>query len=148
MKISRSAWHVRLSQKVFPGYQPKDLCSHFWIVVAGVVIALFTVLFVVSALGLGVLALVILWIDSRVFQYLLAHWQEVLLISGVAVGTGIVMLVSYIAVSASSRWLIERFHVNKMPHDTPPKEPKQPGLLCSWIKAKKRKICPMIEVED
>ena len=54
-------------------------------------------------------------------------------------------------------WAMDRWNKRKEqakikaglhPWDDWPSEPKQPGLFRSWWRAKKEKICPMIEWED
>ena len=104
MKISRRSWHFRQCRSAFgEGYEPKNLCRHFWMTVTALWLALLT----------GILLPLIL---------LAASYDWLVKVGG---------------------WLTDRLSVFDAP-----KPAKEPGLLRSYLAARKRRICPMIEVVD
>lgn len=125
MKVSARSWHVRLVQGMSTGfdhqYVPRDLCSHFWWVVASLAfVALCFSVFVVGAM----LILFLLWIKG--FVVLLP------LVGGALVG--------HLATLAA-RALVRRVH------DAEP-VPRPPNLFVEYVKSKKHRICPLIEVVE
>lgn len=138
MKINRNAWHMNLVRWATSdtSYQPRNLCRHFWVVV-GSFAYLLSILMVCVALA--ALVIVVLWHSPSIIRFLAAQ------VAGI-----MVFLSLYILVSVG--FLLGKLSAVIALHGSPAKnqsgQPKHPGLLRSWLAAKKRKICPLIEVED
>ena len=136
--IGDRAWHLRLVRWQFhKDYQPRDLCSHFWIVVAALLYlparpvgALFWAETGARWLVRGIVVLVALGgltlAGIGFVQFILAN---PLLSAAVAGGvlTFVVGVVVWQAKQAAGL-------------------PREPSLVMSYIKAKKRRGCPLIEV--
>jgi hypothetical protein len=119
MKIRKSAWHHRFYTFGFETYsetyQPVNLCSYFWRIVAGLCKSL-----LIAAVALGLLTIA---------AYALYTYPVVVLGSA-----GFVM--AFIVVGTN--WTrIKNFLCRT-------KVTSEPGLLRSYLKAKKDKVCPLI----
>lgn len=147
MKISKDSWHYRMLTNRFmflDGWYSynisNSLCIYFWQVVfrflGGAAAAL-----TISApivLGLDVATGVIQTIDNVVLQVLLHLWAGLGIFTGLlAVVYSILIVLAFVA--AGAEWASQRI---------PSKEKKKPSLLASYIKAKKDKVCPMLEFVD
>ena len=61
MKVSSKAWHLRLVRMLNPNYVPKDLCTHFLVVIGTLISSqIFTIL-----LPLLLLIAAALWVRSK-----------------------------------------------------------------------------------
>jgi len=135
MKIDTGSWHYRFHIWAW-GYVPRSLCPY------------------VDRLVLGLL------LSPLIAVYHALSWdaQRVFVIASISVGAGLVNYLFlqkwYIAVLAAAIvplwflffWLVDRYTSDS--HEEPrPRRPKEPGLLKSWIHAKHRKICPLLEFE-
>lgn len=139
MKISRSSWHYKLYryiQNIEQGRSylnpfskvtrvdhrpPKNLCPYVWMIFCGLIGAL--VLSVVVILCMIIASP--FWVVYKVFQGL---W-----------------------------WVCEWIDAKvRMPHidiNMPEREPRKrrerkPSLVVAYVKARKKKVCPMIELVD
>lgn len=77
---------------------------------------------------------------SWIFIFVILIWMSFIAIA-TSVGWWVLICVAF---SASIFWGGRNVYY-KYFHNRPPKEP---GLFRSWLKAKKEKVCPIIEVED
>ena len=122
MQISSRAWHLRLVRKMHnKNYMPSDLCHYFWRV-AGTVAWL-------SVLAFGVF----MWITWIVGQ----RWVFMGMILGAGIGGALFLILL--------KALADRFYSRE---SKPAKLPKEPGLVLSYIKARKERYCPLIEVVE
>ena len=128
MKIRKTAWHYNFYNFSFEhgahgAPEKTSLCLYFWRTVFG----MFKILFIVVAV------LVILFsIGAVIYNWPLAS------LGGGAVGAVCILTVHY--------WSRMRNYVNKTLYRTVDEvEEREPGLLRSYLKAKKDKICPLIE---
>jgi hypothetical protein len=167
MKISEQAWHVKANWISFrwePNkYYPISLCPYFWMTVAACILMPFILLLrpvyvrwartppwseakkeKVAKYGLIANFAVIggSWIWFAVV-YALAHGLWMLL-RWAEVGAVLLGLIGAVIVLVFEMYdLYSTYHVEK---ERPPK-PKQPSIVVAWVKAKKSKVCPIIEWE-
>ena len=123
MIVDIDSWHMRRCRANYGwDYTPRDLCRHFWRTIWAVVKPL-----VLIALALGWLALM----GWLIWSMLHNPW----LLLGFAGGgvAGLLILAANHLLSGHGR-------------PAKPKREKAPGLLSSWLKAKKGRYCPIIEV--
>lgn len=136
MRVSEQSWHLRYVRwlqsspdKAKNGaYMPRDLCSYFWKVVGSVA---------APAIGVPWLLFVVGWI---IWQFI-EDWKLALLILGGIVG-GLTLL-ALIAIGGTALF------GNRPPKPKKVKKPKhkkEPGLIRSYMSARKRRVCPLIEV--
>ena len=123
MKVSRKSWHYRLM--VFlnskPWYQT-NLCGYFWELMACLFFKI---------------------------PYLLAIVVTAVILSPVWLPlVGLVALFCWVSEKLDERDRRLKKEAGIHPWDDWPQEMKHPGLIRSWLRAKKEKICPMIEYED
>jgi len=107
-------------------YQPTDLCRHFWSVIGGV------------AKVLLITAIVSGWLFSMgflIYRIVQNPWIILIILGGVVGGLIIIKVIT------SVNW-------KHVPKPEKPKREKAPSLLGSWIKAKKGRFCPLIEVRE
>lgn len=157
--ISDRAWHLRLVRVVKKDYQPRDLCSHFWIVVG--------CLFFLPLLGVGTLP----WLPfigvSKGWTALksrvkLPAWPEKLaaglaIVAAVAVAlaslavtiAGIVRLFLRYPVPASVVAVVLLLVIGLLVYRANRVvvgAAREPSLVMGYIRARKRRVCPLIEV--
>lgn len=136
LKVRKTSWHYRLWRlgRENPRSQPKNLCQYFWH------IALLKVLLpatLASFVLLGVGALI--WV---IWGHPLATGLIVLsALVAIAIGVGAVVLIRK-AVEAHQA----RSYKRKITRA--PRPPKEPSLFWAMVKARKAKMCPLIEVID
>jgi hypothetical protein len=129
VKVRKTSWHYRLWKWGRENEQarPRDLCRYFWH------IALVKILLPGVALGfciLGVVSLgIVIW----------NHPWETL---------GMVAFAAAVAALGMGLYLYQKSQNAKVAERVEPKAPKEPGPLREYLAARKRKVCPLIEVED
>jgi glucan phosphoethanolaminetransferase (alkaline phosphatase superfamily) len=138
MTVRRTTWHYRLwkiGRK--SDSEPYSLCKYFWH------IFLLKVILPAALAGLvlvGIGSLVWVIVKNPVEAGLATAVAAIL----VAIVLGIIVLVKSTEERRAARKK-QREYVAAM---TPPKPPKEPSLFWEFIKAKKRKVCPLIQVVD
>lgn len=120
MKIRKDSWHYKLHEKSYSEHRfpssNTNLCKYFWRVLGGAIHTAFVA--AVIGIVLGVIGLLF-------YKYTLIS------VSVVAAGVAIVGLFAlYVYIS-------DRKHA-------PGYQEPEPGLLRSYIRAKKAKVCPLI----
>ena len=175
LNISSASWHFRMRSRIFDS-PPKDLCSYFWsCVAAAVALGVIAIgrffLWVTSPLrsssraqkGLGIVLYVILGcmllllFGLFVYNMITDFWDTFLetakiigLVVGVIVG-GILFLLALAGIGE----LNKHYGPKKKPEASGEAEekPRQPqgesgfSVLWNFLKAKKRKACPIISVD-
>lgn len=150
MIISKNSWHyklLRLWDKEPYEYRKYSLCEYFWTVVwftlttpivavGGIMIAigLLWVLLLSPVIGLisGVIGHPLPFINYDVFW--LGLLIDLLLV--IVLGIGL-----FHEDKVIPEWFPKKLTVNK-------KTENKPNLLFAWLKAKKDKFCPLIEVQE
>lgn len=132
--IKKTSWHYRMiAATCDSGYPPRSLCGYSSALVFTLFWALIAICGALALLGLLVGGPIQLWLG--VFGVMELTHDE---FAFGFIGQGIWVLVGL-------GWLITRF--NKWMYSREPKT-KQPSLIKAYIKAKKEKVCPVIEFVD
>lgn len=117
MIVDADSWHMRRCRAYYGwDYHPANLCRHFWKTIWATVW-----LGVMFLLGLSAIAFVA-YVAWMVFRN---PWLLIAVVVGVAVGLS-----------------PKLFNRREKAHP----KPKDPGFFSSWLKAKKGRYCPLIEV--
>ena len=127
MKIRSGSWHYRLWKwgRDNPNSQPVDLCRYFWhIMLVKIMLPMTSLVIVLSLLGFLIFLVV-----THLFQ------ASVIL----ATVAGIALLFG------GSIYLDKR---SKDKKEGRPVVVKEPGIVRQYLKARKAKVCPLIEVID
>lgn len=130
MKVRKTSWHYRLWKwgRENERSQPRDLCRYFWhLAIVKVLLPLTALGF--CMLGVGYLAYVI-WGHPR---------QTLSVIVGGAVVAALMFAVYKLSQRVDAKRVQERLH---------PEPKKDPSPLREYLAARKRKVCPLIEVEE
>jgi len=138
VKLSMDSWHYRLCRQVFT-YPSRNLCIYFWQVPISAITmcACFFVAVGMLLMGAGTLLLPVL-------PYLIPTPY------GLTIAMGVLSLVVWAMafdtinkVYRHKSWNVTLFKIQsrRVP------KPKKQILLLSYIKAKKAKVCPIIEFE-
>ncbi|WEY17811.1 hypothetical protein OJIADAOI_00040 [Pseudomonas phage SPA05] len=135
MKINKNSWHMRLHRKfesptyldISSGWKSVTLCSYFWQTVFLVVwLALSSIAFA-SVIGSSLYALLL----GPATGYILG-------------GTLAIMGFIWIAVAAVFYGVSVFYRLARLMSKRPD---KKDGIFLSYLKAKKSKFCPIVEVE-
>lgn len=133
LKIKKNSWHYRLWCLGRSGTsQPHNLCKYFWhLAIIKIVIPIVLATFVL--LGVGALIWVI-W----------GHPVQ----TGLALLLTVVALLLLIGVVKLIERMVQRHHEKVMLAEPKPKVVKEPGVVRTFLKARKQKMCPLIQVVD
>ncbi|AUR92196.1 TMhelix containing protein [Vibrio phage 1.170.O._10N.261.52.C3] len=151
--LSKNSWHYKFNRRMensdFWSVDATDqvsLCNYAWSTVFNLIVALAlsALLYVFSTgLGAGILA------SNGVDAGELTYWYLYIWFLGVAVFAGVVA--ALLGIGFTIYILNEKYQEYK--YDKYEKgllddKPKQKSLISQWIKAKKDKVCPMIDWEE
>lgn len=150
MIINANSWHCRFHD-LFWNNRPKSLCPYFW----RIVLTIF--LFIVGGigalcvcLGAGITVVDIAGYMDYLNSYSIYTSAPIAIIIGavsIAILSSIIVFANKIS-KRISQWKYERDYKKYLHGLEELKEPKQPGLLKSFIKAHKEKFCPTLEFKD
>jgi hypothetical protein len=142
MKVRTTSWHYRLWRfgRETPS-QPRDLCRYFWHLVLIKIIPPI-ILVSLALLGIGSLAWVI-W--GHPLEAGLVVFFTVLII---ALIFGIFFLIRWLVPKLKDRRRQKRIERQRIVSTSPPLPPKDPNPFWEFLKARKRKMCPLIEVVE
>jgi hypothetical protein len=139
VRISERSWHFKLARGfwshkdsktgVMTVYTPKDLCSYFWAVMVPLVFLVF-------------LAVGGMFVVSGFILFLATHWREALIILGIFAGCFATAGIGWCAQKLAG-YLWRRIRRTQVTDDGRPK-----NIVVAYVVAKKRRICPLIEVVD
>jgi len=126
MEIRKNSWHFNLYTMSFSsgwGGETTNLCSYFWRVMSGMFKALFIIAFLLTVLaGLG----------SIIYQFPLVSLPAL----GLA---AVCILIMRYRARVRNDVTSERYRTRSEGYEKP-----EPGLIRSYLKAKKDKVCPLI----
>lgn len=139
LKVKANSWHYRLWMAGRnPSSRPKNLCKYFWHNVLKVVSALIVVGLALA--GIGGILLVLYSFPVQSFIVVLVCALSI----GGLIGLGLLLQ----AWGDRRKRIRDEIRWGERPAP-PPKKPKgPPPMLWLWIKAKKEKYCPLIQVVD
>lgn len=137
MRVHKKSWHYRLwklGRKETS--QPRDLCRYFWHLV------------LLKLLIPGIIAACVLFAVGTLIWVIASH----LYISSIVLCAAIALVgLTFFLVWAVDK-LIERHRMKRLlapPKPAKPaKPPKEPSVFWTYVKARKRKVCPLITVVD
>lgn len=151
MIISKNSWHYKLlTDKMFGFFNPvfydmdisRSLCIYFWQVILVIALRILLAIIVISPLHV----LLAFGLDGHVVTgsgildiFFFINFLTGLIVSGL-LGLSIVL-----GSLKLIYWKIEEYLPEKKKQE---KKPKQPNILVEYIKAKKEKVCPMIEFKE
>ena len=118
MKINRKSWHYRWNKGFYSYFHPDNLCEYFWKTVFSL------------ALPMAIISIMILLFVLLVNSAITDPWGALIGIS--AVGSLIFPIIAIVLL---------RYYF-------PSTKTKQERLVGEYLKAKKNRICPMIEYYD
>lgn len=160
MKLSKDSWHVKLNKEygidrvkwnIHYG-TPTSLCDYFWSTV--MVICLLTLLCTAFTLGVGAVLYGILCLSGLLFSPATGIWFDFIVYDmgiGLLIISFVYGVVQFIIglFNKEVRWFpkyITKYF--KTPENTKVlNENKKPNLFIEWVKAKKAKVCPLVEIE-
>lgn len=136
MHVRKSSWHYKLWMLGRGGMsQPRDLCRYFWHLMLVKLLAPFLI---ISAALIGVGALIwLVW----------GHPVQ----SGLIVLTSILIIGALLGLFWGIQKLVDRHQrksISRKMSLAPPKPPKEPSVVWAYLKARKKKMCPLITVVD
>jgi len=135
MKISSNSWHWKLNQFAHTKMtedRKYSLCKYFWLTVASVLLSMlmvFTALFAISFIVMPTLAL------FDVIENNPATSVQAAIFCAFVIGCGFMLLKEYYKETIKP----------KIYGST--RQPKRVNIAFEYVKAKKSKICPILEVE-
>ena len=131
LKISDRSWHYRLWRFGRESHtEPKDLCRYFWHILI-VKLLLPGVILTLAVSGIVLLALLV-WNNLA---------TSAMIVAAIVLGAAILAWIFYLAYR-----LDKRSAAKKASRELEP--PREPGVVRSYLVARKRKVCPLIHVEE
>lgn len=149
MNLSRSSWHYKLNCCAMPGFygQPKSLCAYFWMTVASVLITAGFILMGLLFLTVGVIVLPYPLYEA-IWGVSWGHWAIICYLI-------FWMVLAHIAWESRTYIFQRAYWLHKPLFIVPTIKPrvkvrrrKPPSLFSLWWKAKKEKICPLVQFSD
>jgi hypothetical protein len=147
MNISKNTWHFGVVADDFffmEGWYPsRSLCLYFWQVVMRLFFGMGLGLLAASPLATAIVSLTGTFDTASPLVKLYASFGVIV---SIFYGLILVCSISYLSVQGV-KWVY-----NKLPRKyKEPKEhsnPKEPSIIIEYIKAKKAKVCPMLNFTD
>jgi hypothetical protein len=146
MKISRSSWHYRITDKVFD-WPATNLCLYFWQVVWSLVAL---PAFGIMVCGVCLLALTVLLFPFYAWATPLG-FVDYMLLSFLSLGLNGAILISFwISYRNDFRWgdldTTSVWNKNLLSESAPkPRKVKEPNIALEFLKAKHRQVCPHLD---
>lgn len=152
MKVSKNSWHYRFNNEWNSNFQynlPTSLCSYFWYTVGTMgKVSFYGLLAVVLGLiiGFGFYTDSLGYADPGL-SLLSVLGLAILGLLVMTISIGLFLLISYLLIT-TYEWIVKK--VSKWNDDRLNSKYNTPGkgLMTSFLGAKKKKICPMIEYGD
>lgn len=132
LQIKTSSWHYRLWRfgRESHSSQPRDLCRYFWHLALVKILIPATIATLALA---GVAALI--WVI----------WKNPLVAATYTLG-GVVGIMILVGIVLMSKKQAEKKEDQLITGTGKPKVKKKPGLVRQFLKARKAKMCPLIQV--
>lgn len=143
MKISVNSWHYRTANK-FDWQVSNSLCVYFWQVVWGMIFWWIVIPVILTIVGLTVFLFFPFCVGKLIldlFDYTITGGSWVL--SFKFIGVGYLVLSILFALLAGHTCFVELRRRSQAQ-----KSKKEDSLFVAYIKAKKRKICPIIDFKE
>ena len=118
MRISRKSWHYRLNTSLYDYFNPNNLCEYFWKTVFALTIAM------------AIISMMIWAVVGLTKHVVNDPWGSLIFLS----------LIGCIGFPIIAIKLLRYYF--------PSTKTKQESLVAEYLKAKKNRICPMIEYYD
>jgi len=130
MNVNRDSWHYKLAHMISDyGRVPNNLCAYFWRVILGG--------FVFSLL-LCVAGVVIVCVASIGMQYLYPNLFPLAVGGGIAAIFALVVILTGLITARKEK---ESYECNEDGERIRP----EPNIVWEYLKAKKQKVCPLLE---
>ena len=147
LKISGRAWHLRLVRFWNRTYSPKNLCPYVWVVSSYL---FWSVGLIMTLPVFGPLMAIIYLLFRFYSRYATdpSNWDdEIVPMTGKGfLGLWLASLLFPLTVTGATLGILgDVWYQHRGPAET--KQTHKPSLIWEFIKAKKRKVCPMIEIE-
>lgn len=134
MKVNRNSWHYRLwrwgrdDRYSHKRSEPRDLCRYFWHIA---IVKMLLPLIGASLIVAGIVAIVIKAANDPL-----------------TVGLVILAILGGLAVAFGLAEFFDRRADLRQRREWDPSLRKEPGIVRQYLRARKRRICPLIEVVD
>jgi hypothetical protein len=161
MKISKDSWHVKMHEKFGNTYPSEisgmSLCKYFWLTVWCFIKTLFLILGSIVVLVLLFIVTVVIpitFLITGITDNFLQEFNYELAFAITMVEAIVVLMVGWEVYKQGAmklypsylNFIFKRF--SSKTKEVRKTKYKEPSLVVEWIKAKKSKVCPMIEVVD
>lgn len=174
MKVKKSSWHYKVYKKV-NNSDPKDLCSYFWKVIGSLFLHFIFYSIVTLAILLYPVVFLVLFLFGSIQPFSLKNslvrykpitffggkicFYPATLISpliflfplfqvfpGTAIALILLLMINAISYFIAFDYLISNgLYEEKYEEE---EKSKEENIFLAYLKAKKRKVCPLIELED
>lgn len=140
MYVSRTSWHYRLMDVCLSSYDiPNSLCPYIRKL-------LFLILFLAFLTSAGILVAVGIIAAPLSWFNIIEPAKESALLILCGMGTGVWVIAGLIASVVGIRFLARKLDQRRSPARR--YAYKEPNVFVEWARAKKRKICPYIQLKD
>lgn len=142
MNISKNSWHYRTIRNM-NRTPSKSLCVYFWqVVMCTFFLYIFTpIIFLVMGIAVaGAIPMLIGAIMTSTADAELHNW--IVVVKCWSIGLGFIVALAAVVWFIVSIWSYVGSKLSNFSVDS------EKGLLVSYVKAKKQKVCPIIEFKD
>lgn len=139
MKISKDSWHFKAARFAYSWIDWQSnigLCNYFWMVVFGIFKIMFTGVWIAVLAVAGVLGLL---------YPIIQIWTGVTPVLSLCL---VAYLILFMTLWSSRENLPAPLQKEIILFDRRDKKEMTPNLLTEYIKAKKQKICPILEIQQ
>ena len=146
MKISRASWHYRFLLWTYGKWRvPNNLCPYVDKLLLAILVSPFVFAWkATNLLGKFLVAFESLALSASAALYIVwRSWVGILAGHVVVYGD----LAAIVLAGKLYEWVGEHGYFHRQTKFVQPKKPRQPTLLEEWLRAKHRRICPMLEFE-
>lgn len=152
MKVKTKSWHYRMNLWRHPKWKvesKKTLCSYFWFTVWNLVFISFFAVTIIAVFYMVGLNANLEFIKHGYNAFSIPYIGHIIVfIIGIVFVAIIVALAFSIIGAIYFASFLKNKYSNYRDSQKANNQQKQPGLVSSYIKAKKEKFCPIIEFKD